>query len=78
MDNPVSDTIQPSGDIPAAQSVEKPSPAPPSTPAPVANPLGFTGTIMHYANQYGLLAGSILAAALIGTIVIKKIRKRKA
>ena len=55
--------------------VSPPSNAPAGSPGPDVATL--PGMVTNYAAQYGLLAGGILAALIIGTIVIKKIVKRK-
>jgi small neutral amino acid transporter SnatA (MarC family) len=44
---------------------------------PISNTTETAGTIMHYASRYGLLAGGVLATLIIGTVLVKKIIKRK-
>lgn len=55
-----------------------------ATPASLATPAGsdpsvasMTGSLAQYATQYGLLAGGIVAVLIIGTVVVKKLVKKK-
>lgn len=54
-----------------------PPAAAPSQPVEDSSVVSMTGTMAQYASQYGLLAGGIVAAVIIGTVIVKKLIKRK-
>jgi hypothetical protein len=65
---------QPQIDDPENSAVPAPQKPPETHPADIVS---TTRTIMDYACQYGVLAGSILAVAVIGGVIIRKWRRRK-